>query len=154
MIGLLFGAKHPRVMPAMAHFLSRVVRHAHDYEWQSVLEFALHRHEQAAALQILDPDAWEKVPDEWNAHYSTLRRYACCQTSVPKRLKAGALHPHPHHEYHPTTTRSYATRTAQQGAAHRSVVKGATPARDVTVTPTELLTATRNRKQRLENAYY
>jgi hypothetical protein len=51
-------------MPAMAYFLSRVVRHAHDYEWQSVLEFALYRHEQAAALQILDSDAWEKVLDE------------------------------------------------------------------------------------------
>jgi hypothetical protein len=52
------------------------------------------------------------------------------------------------------TTQSRATRTTQQEAAHRSVVKGATPVRDVTATPTELPTATRNKKQRLENAYY
>jgi hypothetical protein len=84
---------------------------------------------------------------------STQQRCVCCQTSVPKQARAGALHPHPHHEYHPTTTRSLATRTTRQEAAHRSVVKGATLARDVTATPTELPTATRNRKQRLENAY-
>jgi hypothetical protein len=85
---------------------------------------------------------------------STLRRYACCQSSALKRLRAGALHPHPHHEYHLTTTRSRATCTTQQEAARGSVVKGATPVKDVTATPTELPTATRNRKQRLENAYY
>jgi hypothetical protein len=88
-IGLLFGAKHPRIMPAMAHFLSRVVRHAHDYEWQSVLEFALHRHEQAAALQILDPDAWEKVPEEWNAHYFNPTTLRMLSNKRPKTSQGG-----------------------------------------------------------------
>lgn len=75
-IGLLFGKKHADVWPAMNHFMSRIVRHSHDYEWQSVLAFALARHEHASNGQIPNPKAWDSVPEEWSAFYfnpTTLR---------------------------------------------------------------------------------
>ncbi|KAF2177476.1 hypothetical protein K469DRAFT_719816 [Zopfia rhizophila CBS 207.26] len=40
-IGLLFNAEHPLVLPAMLHFMARVIRHSHAYGRLSVLQFAL-----------------------------------------------------------------------------------------------------------------
>jgi len=68
-IGLLFAAEHPSVLPAMLHFMARVIRHSHAYDWLSVLQFALAWHKQVAATSVLDPTAWQKVPDEWTAYY-------------------------------------------------------------------------------------
>jgi hypothetical protein len=64
-IGLLFGAQHWPVLPAMARYLALVLRKATAYRDTEVIAFAMHWAEQALIKGPLLPESWAPLPDEY-----------------------------------------------------------------------------------------
>jgi hypothetical protein len=66
-IGLLFGAQHTQVMPAMCRYLILVLRKAVAYRDAEVIIFAMHWAQQALTKGPLLPESWAPLPDEYTA---------------------------------------------------------------------------------------
>ena len=84
-VSALFGHDHPLVVPAMLHFLSRVLLWANSHEWTAVLRLAIDWHSHALSTSQLQPDTWQKVPIEWiDAYISS----ATLASRAVKRVKS------------------------------------------------------------------
>ncbi|KAF2730879.1 hypothetical protein EJ04DRAFT_567335 [Polyplosphaeria fusca] len=68
-VAIIWGKKHPEVVPAMLSFTSFVIRQSLSHDWSSVLNFAIAFHSRACGTNILDPTQWEPVPEAWISHY-------------------------------------------------------------------------------------
>lgn len=70
-ISSYWGTTHPALVPAMLHFLSRVLRLAETYLWPKVLDFAISWHQDAIATGPLAPEAWHTISQEFQDYFFT-----------------------------------------------------------------------------------
>ena len=81
----LFGAEHPTVVPAMLHYLSRIIRYSYSYAWSHVGQLAIVWHNHIMTQTQLDPTHWRTVSEEWLSQYINVASLAS-QGSL-KRIK-------------------------------------------------------------------
>ena len=93
-IYVLHATEHPSIIPAMLHFLSRVLRYSQSYQWVAVRRFAIDWHNSVLAQGYLDPTIWRTIPDEWVSAYisqDVLRSAKRAKVDLP--VRAGAVQP-------------------------------------------------------------
>jgi hypothetical protein len=87
-VSALFSQDHPLAVPAMLHFLSRVLQWATSHEWHAVLRLATAWHHNVMSTSQLAPESWRVVPLEWVDMYLTNTTLA---SRAIKRVKSDAL---------------------------------------------------------------